>query len=219
MALDYSCQTQRRPLSERGHDLYETPDVATEALLRREQLPHRIWEPCCGPGAIVNVLRAHGHEVYASDLVDYGTDPTAHYGRDFLLEQAAPEGIECIVTNPAFKFAARAVAKALALCPHVIMLLRLAFLEAGALGHKQLDRHLRSLVLDGGQLARVYVFRKRLPMMHRANCKGRKANSGMVHLRSQPPWAACGSTTRSRTPTAGAWTVKSDASCTHRCIE
>jgi hypothetical protein len=24
MALDHSCQTQRRPLSERGHDLYET---------------------------------------------------------------------------------------------------------------------------------------------------------------------------------------------------
>jgi hypothetical protein len=29
--------------AERGHDLYETPAVAVEALLRVEQLPYRIW--------------------------------------------------------------------------------------------------------------------------------------------------------------------------------
>jgi hypothetical protein len=44
MALDHSRQVQRHPLAERGHDLYETPDVAVEALLRVERLPHRIWE-------------------------------------------------------------------------------------------------------------------------------------------------------------------------------
>jgi hypothetical protein len=38
MALDHSCQVQRHPLSERGLDLYETPDVAVEALLRVERL-------------------------------------------------------------------------------------------------------------------------------------------------------------------------------------
>ena len=73
--LDHSCQVQRHPLAERGDDLYETPPVAVEALLRVEHLPRRIWEPACGPGAIVRVLRAHGHEVLASDLVDYG-NPT-----------------------------------------------------------------------------------------------------------------------------------------------
>jgi hypothetical protein len=86
-------------------DLYETPDVAVEALHGVEQLPHHIWEPCCGPGRIVNVLRAAGHTVIGSDLVDYG-DPTHHYGRDFLLEQRAPDGCSTIVTNPPFKFAA-----------------------------------------------------------------------------------------------------------------
>jgi hypothetical protein len=177
--LDHSCQVQRHPLAERGADLYETPDVAIEALLRVERLPLRVWECACGPGRIVNVLRAHGHEVYASDLIDYGTDPTAHYGRDFLLEQQAPAGCECILTNPPFKIAAKFVAHALKLCPRVIMLMRLAFLEAGELNSKRLDRHLRSLVLDGGWLARVHVFRLRLPMMHRAGWKGRKANSGM----------------------------------------
>jgi len=50
------------------------------------------------------------------------------------------------------------------------MLLRLAFLES--------ER--RCPILDNGTLADVYVFRKRLPMMHRAGWEGRKANSAMA---------------------------------------
>jgi hypothetical protein len=34
---------RRSPFMERGNDLYETPTVAVEALLRVEQLPYRIW--------------------------------------------------------------------------------------------------------------------------------------------------------------------------------
>src|SRR5690349_18267346 len=59
--LDHSCQVQRAPLADRKDDLYETPDVAVHALLRVEKLPHHIWEPACGPGRIVNVLRGAGH--------------------------------------------------------------------------------------------------------------------------------------------------------------
>ena len=33
---------RRSPFMERGNDLYETPAVAVEALLRVEQLPYRI---------------------------------------------------------------------------------------------------------------------------------------------------------------------------------
>ena len=51
--------------------------------------------------------------------------------------------------------------------PRVVMLLRLAFLESKR----------RSGILDGGQLARVHVFRNRLPMMHRAGWAGPKASS------------------------------------------
>ena len=40
--LDPSCQVQRHALSERGDDLYETPPVAVEALLRHERLPHQL---------------------------------------------------------------------------------------------------------------------------------------------------------------------------------
>ena len=145
------------------------PECATLALLRVEQLPKRIWEPACGRGAIVRVLRAHGHEVLASDLIDYG-DPTCFYRRDFLLEHKLPKCCECILTNPPFSLAEEFVEHALELCPHVIMLLRLAFLES--------ER--RSHILDTGSLARIHVFRRRLPMMHRDGWTGPKASSAMA---------------------------------------
>jgi hypothetical protein len=62
------------------------------------------------------------------------------------------------------------VARALELSPRVIMLLRLAFLES--------DR--RRHILENRGLARVHVFHKRLPMMHRDGWEDRKANSGMA---------------------------------------
>ena len=158
------------PHAERGNDLYETPTVAVDALLRVEDLPHCIWEPCCGPGQIVRALRAAGRTVYATDLVDYASPDQDEGGWDFLSEQQLPIGVQAIVTNPPFKNAQACVAKALDLCPKVVMLLRLAFLES--------ER--RRPILDNGKLARVHVFRKRLPMMHRAGWEGRKANSGMA---------------------------------------
>jgi hypothetical protein len=176
--LDHSCQVQRNTNEGRGLDLYETPPEAVRALLRVERIPHKVWEPAAGRGAIVRVLRAAGHEVVTSDIVqrDFELDAVG----DFLKMTKLPEGCEAILTNPAFLIAAQFIAHALELCPRVIMLLRLAFLEAGELGDKRPDRHLRSLVLDGGQLARVHIFRKRLPMMHRAGWEGRKSNSGMA---------------------------------------
>jgi hypothetical protein len=162
----------RAPLRDRRNDLYETPSCATLALLREEPLlrrPQKIWEPAAGRGAIVRVLRAHGHEVVASDLIDYG-DPTCFSRQDFLLEHKAPQDCECILTNPPFSLAEEFVAHALELCPRVIMLLRLAFLES--------ER--RSRILDAGTFARVHIFRKRLPMMHRDGWEGPKASSAMA---------------------------------------
>jgi hypothetical protein len=172
MALDFSSQSRRASFAERGLDLYETPSVAVEALLRVEQLPHHIWEPACGRGAIVNVLRSAGHSVVATDIADYGLPitPPGYWGRDFLLEPDAPEGTECILTNPPFQHAEEFVAHALELSPLVIMLLRLAFLESERRCH----------ILEDRGLARIHVFRKRLPMMHRDGWEGRKANSGMA---------------------------------------
>lgn len=156
----------RHALRERGEDLYETPPEATLALLCAERLPHHLWEPAAGRGAIVKVLRAAGHAVIASDIVDYGF-PTHFNGRDFLMEHRLPANVEAIVTNPPFKIADQFVSHALDLCPHVCMLLRLVFLESAR----------RARILDTGTLARVHVFRNRLPMMHRDGWTGPKASS------------------------------------------
>jgi len=160
----------RSALIERGDDLYETPEVAVHALLEVEDIPQVVWEPACGPGAIVRPLRSSGRVVYATDLVAYDSMDQDESGWDFLMERQCPIGVQAIVTNPPFKNAGEFVAHALDLCPKVVMLLRLAFLES--------DR--RTPILDGGSLARVHVFRKRLPMMHRAGWEGKKSNSGMA---------------------------------------
>jgi hypothetical protein len=168
--LDSAINSGRAKLSERGDDLYETPPEAVHALMRAERLPHHLWEPACGPGAIVRVLRGAGHKVLASDLVDYESPDQDWTRRDFLMETQRPAGVEAIVTNPPFKLAPAFVERGLELVPRVYMLLRLAFLESNA----------RRSILDNGTLARVHVFRKRLPMMHRAGWEGRKANSGIA---------------------------------------
>jgi hypothetical protein len=158
---------QRARLAARGDDLYETAPVAVHALLRAEQLPQRIWECACGPGSIARVLRACGHEVYASDLIDYDSPDQNATGVDFLLEHRTPDGVEAILTNPPYKLAAQFVEHALVLCPRVYMLLPLTFLE----GQR------RSSILESGTLARIHVFRNRLPRMHRAGWGGPRATS------------------------------------------
>ena len=170
--------TMRAPIAERGHDLYETPAVAVEALLRATDIygglgkaGRVIWEPACGPGAIVRVLRGAGHDVFASDLVDYASPDQDVAGWDFLMCGAADVPTDCgvILTTPPFKIIDQFVAHALTLVPRVIVLARLSLLES--------ER--RSPILDDAGLALVLPFRKRLPMMHRAGWEGRKANSNM----------------------------------------
>jgi hypothetical protein len=157
---------QRHSLVDRTNDCYETPPEAVQALLRVEQIPRCVWEPACGPGSIVRELRAAGHLVHASDLVDYGC-PESEARIDFLMEMHLPPGVEAILTNFPFKLAGQMVEHALNLCPIVIVLARLTFLES--------ER--RSEILDRGGFARVHVFRERLPRMHRHGWDGPKASS------------------------------------------
>jgi hypothetical protein len=158
----------------RNNDLYETPEVGVHALLRYAEIPLTIWEPACGRNLnIVRVLRGSGRDVIATDLIDYRwmEGSQAIGGVDFLDPRLrAPSGIDCILTNPPFSKAQEFVAQARRLCPRVIMLLRLAFMESEC----------RCDILDAGDLKKVLVFRKRLPMMHRDGWEGKKANSGMA---------------------------------------
>ena len=83
----------------RAHDFYPTPPGTTRPILPllREHFPLLIWEPCCGDGAISEVLKADGKQVVSTDLIDRG------YGEgvvDFL-NTGRPLAY-AIVTNPPF---------------------------------------------------------------------------------------------------------------------
>lgn len=159
----------RAPLKDRKDDLYETPACAIETLLRVEPLPHDIWEPCAGRGAISRVLSAAGHSVTAYDLVAHpGADVGITAGIDFLMERGAPAGVRCILTNPPFKLADEFVRHGLDLGCEVIVLQRLMALE-GAGRSDLIDKH----------LVRVWAGKERLPQMHREGWAGKKtSNSG-----------------------------------------
>ena len=163
------------PLKDRKMDLYETAPEATATLLRVENLPDVIWEPACGKGAIVRMLRATGRTVYATDLVKYDSPDQDEVRWDFLSERQLPIGVQAIVTNPPYKNAAMFVRKALELCPKVVMLLRLNFLESG--NEKSEAGRARIYCLDTHPPARVHVFRNRLPMQHRDGWEGSKTTN------------------------------------------
>lgn len=161
--------------ADRQHDFYATPPEAVRSLLAIESkwIPEgTIWEPACGDGAIVNILRAAGREVVATDIVDRGC-PDSMSGMDFVRDGRYPgrDVTKAIITNPPFKLARDFVTRALGECDYVAMLLRLAFLEGVG----------RQFWFEHGSLARVHVSSRRLPMMHRDGWTGPKAGSAVCH--------------------------------------
>lgn len=174
----------RHALADRANDLYETPEVATRALLQVLPVswaPRRVWEPCAGRGAIARVLRADGMDVIAQDLVAYpGADPGIATPIDFLMERKAPAECDRIITNPPYKLADAFIRHGLELGCEVIVLLRLMAIE-GAGRSDLMDRHCRT----------VWAGIERLPTMHREGWTGPKlSNSGApfawFHFRPEP---------------------------------
>lgn len=137
----------------RGSELYPTPPQLTEALLRVETLPTVLWEPAAGLGHMSDVLLKAGHEVYSSDIIDYGR---CYPVKDFLKAKEIPRDIKAVITNPPFSLSADFVRHGLTLCDTVYILNRLSFLEGSA----------RRDIIDIN-LAKVLPFIERPPMMHR----------------------------------------------------
>ena len=154
------CTGQGRHTKEvRGPELYPTPPEVTLALCEAEPLPKVLWEPAAGMGHMALPLKDRGHEVLCTDLHDYGKtvhkDIYIYPGVDFI-DHHMPWTVGCVITNPPFSIAAEFVRAGLKVAPKVCVLGRLAFLE----GQRRKD-------IIEGNLARVYVFENRLPMMHR----------------------------------------------------
>jgi len=144
-------------------DFYETPPLATLSLVESYFLDRRIsiWEPACGYGAISEVLRNLGFTVVSSDIQAHG------YGKVADVFAVTEPFMGTIVTNPPYSIATEFVDHCCNLAPRCAFLLRLAFLE----GQK------RKLLFQKHKLARVLVFSKRLPRMHRIGYDGPKTSS------------------------------------------
>jgi hypothetical protein len=82
-----------------ARDFYATPDWVTAALLRHVKFRGKVWEPCCGDGAMARVLAAEGYDVVSTDIAERGFGTP---GIDFLACRGLPEGCRSIVTNPPY---------------------------------------------------------------------------------------------------------------------
>lgn len=146
-------------------DFYRTCPEAVMSLLAVETFDGPIWEPACGDGAISEILQTADLEVYSSDLYDYGYGDETN--RDFLTS-TAPEGVMNIITNPPFKLSAEFAQRGAEIVKKtrgkLALLNRLLWLE----GVK------RKRLFQETRLARVWVFSRRLPMMHRPGYKGKR---------------------------------------------
>ncbi len=163
---------------ERGANLYETPPEAMFTLLALEEFTACVLEPACGRGAISRMLEAFHYSVVLADINDYGTADSngeLQAVQDFLTSQPPEAGSYDIVTNPPYGDMLNAfVAYALRVYQprKMALLLNLNFL----CGFADDDRN---FVMDDCPPARVYVFKRRLPMMHRDGWDGNKASSRM----------------------------------------
>lgn len=79
------------------HDLYPSDPDQVRGLLKVEKFKGTIWEPACGDGVIVKILRRRGYKVIATDLVSHGC---GRGGVDFLKETKRRADI--VFTNPPF---------------------------------------------------------------------------------------------------------------------
>lgn len=121
-----------------SNDFYATDSIAIDRLKAKFDIPHNVWEPCCGRGDLSERLREFGHDIYSTDIIDRG------YGdeiKDFFAFDKAPSALGssfCILTNPPYKFACDVVRHSLRLLPigcYSIMFLKTTFLE----GKKRYD--------------------------------------------------------------------------------
>ena len=175
-AAGHAVGTKTATKDERGDDLYETPIEAMRTLLALESFGPNVLEPSVGKGAVLRPLEDAGYEVTISDLIDRGI--TTKHGEcqgigDFLRSVAEGGGWD-IVTNPPYGVANAYAAHALR--EHkprkMALLLNLNFM----CGFEDRDR---CFVMDECPPSRVYVFTRRLPMMHRDGWDGNKASSQM----------------------------------------
>lgn len=132
------------------NDYYATSPKAVELLLEKEKFDEQIWECAAGEDHIANVLRAHGHNVWSTDIIDR----TGHTQvLDFLTTEKGFNGD--IITNPPYKYAQEFVEHALASVRpgnKVAMYLKLTFLEGKNRQRLFNQKNLKTVYVMAGRL-------------------------------------------------------------------
>lgn len=136
-------------------DFFETPELATCAMLNNINIPEDVtlWECSAGNGAISKILEQIHPKVLSTEL---SPDRYGIGGVDFLTKgkDYIPQGRFWVVTNPPFKLANEFVRKAFEYgAERIIFLLRFNYCESGKV---------REDILGGGHLRRVFLIKERL---------------------------------------------------------
>ena len=120
VTLTNSNNDKRREL-----DFYPTPPEVTHALMKFLKLdPSFIWEPACGQGAMSDVIKSYGHNVFISDINAEILGATCY---DFL---EATIFCDAVITNPPFNKSEEFIRHALTQSPIVAMLLKSQYWHA-----------------------------------------------------------------------------------------
>lgn len=174
-----SLGTKSRTKEERGNNAYFTPIEAMRVILALESFSAIVKEPACGCGHASGPMEEAGYGVMLSDLIDYGTsdrDGVLQHVGDFLDSRAGDsEGID-IVTNPPYgrdilnRFVAHALRehkpRKMALLMNINVLC----------GCEDPDR---IFFMEEQPPSRIYIFTRRLPMMHQHGWDGPESTSQM----------------------------------------
>lgn len=126
-----------------AHDYYATEPKAVQMLMEIEDIRPIVLEPCVGGGHIAEELKAKGHKVISSDLIDrgygIGNRDIFNYhnknGKLYYKDELIIDGDFDIVTNPPYKYANVMTEYMLNLLNDnckLIQFLKLTFLESKA---------------------------------------------------------------------------------------
>lgn len=153
------------PKEREQNDYYATDPRALELLLALEKFSPHVWECACGGGHLCKVLKEHGHDVKATDIIDRGYEDTEI--KDFLTVtkgETAADYQRDIITNPPYKLGKEFVEHAMDISKDgtkIAMFLKVQFLEGKA----------RRELFDKYPPKKIYVSSSRLLCAKNGNFK------------------------------------------------
>lgn len=94
----------RQMVARPDDDDYPSSPAAVRALLSRERMGYKVWDPFAGAGVLLAVIRDAGNDVIGTTLNDYGDQFNLGitHGQDITRTKEPPQDASMIVSNPAY---------------------------------------------------------------------------------------------------------------------